>query len=224
MATQTCVATTLWVVSGFDIVGALRRIRRRADMSQRELARSCGVAHSVVARAEAGRRDVSVGFLARAADVAGLRVALLDERGCEIPGMTDAGARDRGYRRLAAHLDTVHSEQRPGRYQHRPSRPQPTYTVDRDRGYRDWLRAREGTPEDHHVEHPGDSPAARSAARHEAVRRRQDEARRRWLESGAARLADPGWVCTCPPLCDELDDRSGKPVHADDCPCGCDVA
>src|SRR4051794_37893556 len=111
-------------------------------MSQRELAQSCGVAQSVVAHAEAGRRDLAVTVLARAADLAGLRLALLDEQGGEVPGMTDAGARDRGYRRLPAHLDTVHSEQRPGRYQERPSRPQPTYTVDRDRGYRDWLRAR----------------------------------------------------------------------------------
>jgi hypothetical protein len=149
---------------------------------------------------------------------------LLDPAAREVTGMTDAGARNSGYRRLPAHLDTVHSEERPGRYQHRPSRRQPTYTFDRDRILRDRLRARTGTPDDHHVEQPGDSPAERAAARRGAALRRQHEARQRWLESGAARFADPGWVCTCPPLCDELDDRSGKPVHADACPCGCDVA
>jgi transcriptional regulator with XRE-family HTH domain len=211
-------------VNEFDLVGALRRIRRRADMSQRELARACGVSQSAVARVEAGQSGISVGFLARAAGIAGLRIGLLDEGGREAPGMTDAGARDRGYRRLPAHLDTVHSEQRADRYQHRPSRPQPTYTVDRDRSYRDWVRAQDGTPEDHHVEQPGDSPAERAAARREAARRRADEAHQRWLESGGARRVEPGWVCTCPPLCDELDDRNGKPVHADACLCGCDVA
>jgi hypothetical protein len=30
--------------------------------------------------------------------------------------------------------------------------------------------------------------------------------------------------CSCPPACDEADDGWGKPVHADDCACGCDLA
>ena len=30
--------------------------------------------------------------------------------------------------------------------------------------------------------------------------------------------------CMCPAACDELDDRSGRPVHAPECACHCDVA
>jgi transcriptional regulator with XRE-family HTH domain len=42
-------------VSWFDLTSALRRIRRRANLSQRELGAACGVATSVIAHAEAGR-------------------------------------------------------------------------------------------------------------------------------------------------------------------------
>jgi transcriptional regulator with XRE-family HTH domain len=211
-------------VEEFDLVGALRRIRRRADLSQRELAARLGCSKSSVAAVESGGTGMDVRVLARGAALAGLRVALLDERGQEVAGMTDAGARDRGWRRLPAHLDSVHSERRPGRYQHRPHRPQPTYTFDLDREYRDRLRARDGTPDDHHVPQPGDSPQERAAARREANLRRDEEARRRWVEANRGRPFDNGFTCTCPPECEELDDRSGKPVHAEECPCGCDVS
>ena len=30
--------------------------------------------------------------------------------------------------------------------------------------------------------------------------------------------------CTCPAECDQLDDRSGTPVHANGCRCHCDIA
>jgi len=46
------------VTGDFDLSGTLRRIRRSADLSQRELADACGVSQSVVARAEAGQREV----------------------------------------------------------------------------------------------------------------------------------------------------------------------
>jgi transcriptional regulator with XRE-family HTH domain len=210
-------------VDDFDLTGLLRRIRRRADLSQRELAAACGVAQAVIAQAESGRRGMAADLLARAAVVARLRLVLVDDGGAEVPGMTNEGARDRGRRRLPAHLDSVRSDRRPGRYQHRPSRPEPTYTVDRDRRARDELRARDGTPDDHHVPQPGDSPAERQEARRREWWRRRAEAQRRWLETQQGKPFDPGFVCECPPRCDELDDHSGKPVHADDCPCGCDV-
>jgi transcriptional regulator with XRE-family HTH domain len=212
------------VAGGFDLCGALRRIRRRADMSQRELAAAAGVSASAIAHAEAGSRDLPVGGLVRAAALAGLRLALLDDAGSEVAGMTDAGARNRGYRRLPAHLDTVHSDDRWTRYETRPGRARPTYTFDRDRTGRDQIRQRYGTPDDHHVPRPGDTPEERAAARREAMWRRAEEARRRWVEANRGRPFDNGFTCTCPPECDELDDRSGKPVHAEECPCGCDVS
>jgi hypothetical protein len=166
---------------------------------------------------------MDVRMLARIAALGGVRLALLDEDGHEVPPMTDEGARDSSRRRLPAHLDTVHSEKRPGRYQDRYYRRQPTYTFDLDRSFRDLLRERHGTPDDHHVEQPGDSPAARAEARRAAAHRRDAEARQRALESGAWDHVWLDFVCECPPQCDELDDRNGKPVHAEHCGCGCDV-
>jgi transcriptional regulator with XRE-family HTH domain len=71
-------------VDEFDLTGMLRRIRRTADMSQRELAQALGIAPAVVSHAEAGRRGMAVGLLARAAALAGLRLVLLDEAGREV--------------------------------------------------------------------------------------------------------------------------------------------
>jgi transcriptional regulator with XRE-family HTH domain len=211
-------------VATFDLVGALRRIRRRADMSQRELAEACGISQSAVAHAETGVRDLPVGVLRRAAAVAGLRLALLDEDGQEAVGMAHDTVRDLGGRRFPAHLDTHHSDERPGRYQDRYYRPVPTFTVDRDRRARDAERRRRGSPDDHHVPRVGDSPEERAAARRaEALRRHHEETRRRFLAGEPAHVGEP-FECTCPPRCDELDDREGRPVHAEECPCNCDVA
>jgi hypothetical protein len=99
--------------------------------------------------------------LARAAALAGLRLALLDAEGQEVPGMVDGSVRDEGGRRFPAHLDTRHGDvdwwHDDGRY----SRVQPWYTFDRVRETRDHWRVRLGTPEDHQLPRPGDSPAER---------------------------------------------------------------
>jgi transcriptional regulator with XRE-family HTH domain len=165
-------------VSSFDLSGVLRRIRRRADLSQRELAAACGLPQSAVAQAESGRRDLPVGALVRAAEQAGLRLALLDAAGREVAGMSPDAVRDAYGRRFPAHLDTHFADERAGRYEHRYDRGQPWFTVDVDRGARDDLRRRLGTPPDHHPVRPGDSPQERRARRQEAARQRRQEARR----------------------------------------------
>jgi transcriptional regulator with XRE-family HTH domain len=190
------------VVPEFDVAGALRRIRRRADLSQRELAAASGLSQSSLAKAEAGRRGLTVDLLAHCAALAGLRLALLDESGTEVPTGDE---------------DWWHGQER-------YSREQPWYTFDRLRYTRDHWRTRTGTPEDHRVPQPGDSPADRRAARARAARRRREEERERRLLAGASAGRPDAFTCSCPPGCDELDDRSGPPVHADDCPCSCDLA
>ena len=210
-------------MSGFDLSGALRRIRRIADLSQRELARSCGISQSAIAQAESGRRDVTVGALAMAAAHAGLRLALLDSEGAEVEAMAPDTVRDLGGRRFPAHLDTRHSYPERWLYEPRRDRPEPWYTFDRDRGGRDYWRGRTGTPDDHLEPRPGDSPQERKAERQRAARQQQREEYRRRLDAGEIEPAEP-FDCTCPPECDELDDRTGPPVHAADCPCRCDVA
>jgi transcriptional regulator with XRE-family HTH domain len=208
----------------FDLSGALRRIRRSADLSQRDLAQAAGLSASAVARAETGVRDLSVGALVRAAALAGLRLALLDTAGTEVLGMAEGAVRDMAGRRFPAHLDTRHGDDGWWYAVHRYDRPQPWYTFDRDRGARDARRRSRGTPADHQLPQPGDSPQERADARRAAAWRRREEARLRELRERPWRPFVESFTCCCPPQCEELDDRSGPPVHADDCACHCDIA
>jgi transcriptional regulator with XRE-family HTH domain len=211
-------------VGSFELAGWLRRIRRIADLSQRQLAVAAEISVSAVAHAEAGTRDLQVTALARAAELAGLRLALLDGEGNEIGPMAPDTVRDLSGRRFPAHLDTRHSDELAGRWEHRVDRPMPWFTVHRDRAGRDVARRRNGVPEDHHPVRPGDSPHERALARRRATARaRAEERQRRFLAVEVRDIGD-GFTCACPPACDELDDRSGRPVHAEDCPCSCDLA
>jgi transcriptional regulator with XRE-family HTH domain len=209
------------VAESFDLPGAVRRIRRQADMSQRQLAEASGLSVSAVAHAEAGTRGLAVGAVARAAAVAGLRLVLLDEDGREVVGMASDAARDFGGRLFPAHLDTMYSEERMGRWEHRPRHRMPWYTFDRDRAARDAGRAVTGTPEDHQLPQSGDSPDERR-------RERQREARPRWQAEmqrrrEAGEVSEPLDVtCSCPPECEQLD-QGLRPVHAPNCGCGCDI-
>ena len=154
----------------------------------------------------------------------GLRLALVDAAGDEVRGMHPGGVRDRGGRRFPAHLDTVLSEQRASRWEHRPLLRQPTYTFDRRDPWQEADSRARDRPDDHLLPQPGDSPAERAAARRsEALRQWRVERERRFL-AGELRSEDPRLECTCPRACDELDDRSGRPVHAEECPCSCDLA
>ena len=209
-------------MTAFDLPGTLRRIRRLADLSQRELAIELRASKSSIAAAESGASGLDARLLARAAELTGLRLALLDGEGREIGAMAADTVRDLGGRRFPAHLDTRHSDERWWRYEHRFDRPRPWFTVDRDRAGRDALRATLGTPEDHHPFRPGDSPQDRKAARRRAALLGEREEYQRRLASGALRPPED-FECICPPRCDELDDRSGRPVHAGDCTCSCDL-
>ena len=207
----------------FDLPGLLRRIRRQADMSQRELAGAIDVSKSAVAAAESGRSGLDARLLARAAALAGLRLALLDTAGTEVAGMAEGAVRDMAGRRFPAHLDTRYGDQAWWHGPERYSRTQPWYTFDRVRETRDWERTHRGTPDDHQLPRPGDSPAERAEARRRAWLERRDEELRQWLAEQPRTPFDDGFTCTCPPRCAELDDHSGPPVHAADCACHCDV-
>lgn len=206
----------------FDLSGALRRIRRLADLSQRELALACRIPQSAVAQAETGRRDLAVGALTTAAVLAGLRLALLDQDGREVSAMAADAVRDLSGRRFPAHLDTRRSDE--GQWLHEPrrDRPETSFTFTRDRDFRDARRRTGASPEDHHPFLAGDSPRERKAERARVARRRAQEEFRRRLAAGEVSRT-PEFECTCPASCEELDDRNGPPVHAAGCPCSCDV-
>ncbi|MGZ4626267.1 MAG: hypothetical protein ACXV3S_08270 [Kineosporiaceae bacterium] len=160
--------------------------------------------------------------LVRAAELAGLRLALLDEQGREVHGMADDSVRDMGYRRFPAHLDTRYSDEFWWHGPERYSRRQPWYTFDRLRETRDAVRSRRGTPEDHQVPQPGDSPEGRRQQRRAAVRRRAAEELRRRFEAGELGRVRDEFTCECPPACAELDEGL-RPVHTPECSCRCDI-
>jgi transcriptional regulator with XRE-family HTH domain len=210
-------------VRTFDLSAVLRRIRRRADLSQRELAAALGIAASTVTHVEARRRDMPVSLLDRAASLAGLRLALLDTEGTEVDPMSEDAVRDGAGRRFPAHLDTRHGDEDWWHGPHRYDRQRPAFTFDRTRAARD-SRRHEGTPDDHHRPQPGDSLAERAAMR-------QQEAWRRWEAERRARLAaagppgpDWGTGCTCPAGCELTEGRDEDLSHASGCACRCDVS
>jgi HTH-type transcriptional regulator/antitoxin HipB len=138
--------------------------------------------------------------------------------------MDPLAVRDMAGRRFPAHLDTRYADEGWWHDAHRYSRDRVWYTFDRDRGRRDALRRRDGTPDDHQLPRAGDSPREREEARRRASRRARDEELRQRRLALPWQPIDDGFTCTCPPACDELDDRSGRPVHTDGCPCSCDVS
>ncbi len=190
-------------------------------MSQRDLAAACGVPQATIAQAECGRRGLTVDALSRIAAVAGLRLVLLDGAGTEVGPMCDGAVRDLGGRYFPAHLDTRYGEDGWWHGPERYSRPEPWYTFDRRRDVRDRYRRRDGTPGDHQLPRPGDSPHERRAAARRAALRRAHEERERRREAGLLPPA-PEWECDCPPACAQLEDWQGAPKHADGCPCRCD--
>jgi len=208
--------------SDFDLPGVLRRIRRLADVSQRELAQAVDVSKSYLGAAESGTSGMDVRVLARAAALAGLRLVLLYRTGLEASPMSAATVRDMRDRRFPAHLDTRHGDEDWWHGPHRYDREQPWYTFDRDRRTRDSYRRRDGIPDDHQLPQAGDSPADRAAARRREYWRDRAEERERRFLAGEFRGIDVGFTCSCPPGCDELD-AGERPRHITGCPCSCDL-
>jgi transcriptional regulator with XRE-family HTH domain len=99
----------LWLHMGpFDggLAGLIRRIRRILDVSQRGLAALLGVSQSVVARWETERTSPRVGVLQRMLSLAGIAVALHEEKSGErVEPMRADGARQRNGSRYPAHVD-----------------------------------------------------------------------------------------------------------------------
>jgi transcriptional regulator with XRE-family HTH domain len=129
-------------VGPYPAGGLVRRARRIADLSQRELARRTGLAPSTVARIETGETIPSLAVLQRILDTAGLSLVVVDRDGHVIQPMRDVDdIHDGGDRRYPAHLDTI-LDPRPGEWwadQYGLARPPETFYRDRTR--RDALRA-----------------------------------------------------------------------------------
>ncbi|MER7331111.1 MULTISPECIES: helix-turn-helix domain-containing protein [unclassified Micromonospora] len=131
----------------FDIpwpaAGIVRAVRRRADLSQRELARWAGVHHATVGRIEAGRLVPSILLLRRIIGVAGFRLAVVDEFGRVLKPMRDRDdTRDGAERRYPSHLDTI-LDPEPGEWwADLYGLARPPETFHRNRAVRDAMRRR----------------------------------------------------------------------------------
>jgi transcriptional regulator with XRE-family HTH domain len=127
----------------FPAAGLVRAARRRADLSQRELALAAGVHGSTVGRIESGHLTPSLEMLLRLLAAAGLHLAVVDGDGRLVQPMEDRDdIRDGAERRYPAHLDTI-LDPRPGEWwadTYGLARPPETFY--RDRRRRDMMRAR----------------------------------------------------------------------------------
>lgn len=127
----------------FPAPGIVRAMRRRADASQRELARFARVHPSTIGRIEAGTLTPSLAMLSRIVGTAGFRLVVVDEAGRVLKPMRDrADLRDGAERRYPSHLDVI-TDPEPGEWwADRYGLARPPETFYRNREVRDWLRRR----------------------------------------------------------------------------------
>jgi transcriptional regulator with XRE-family HTH domain len=129
-------------VGAYPVPGLLRRARRMADLSQRQLAGRAKVPQSTLARIESGQRTPSLNVFQRLLAAAGLSLVVVDGEGRVVRPMRESDdTRDGGNRRYPSHLDTI-LDPVPGEWwgdNYGLARPPETFY--RDRGRRDAMRA-----------------------------------------------------------------------------------
>jgi HTH-type transcriptional regulator/antitoxin HipB len=110
------------------------RVRRRADLSQRELAARVNVSPSTIARLESGDGLPSLSLLSHLLAVGGLRLAVVDTECTEVLPVPADAVRDNRGRRFPAHLDVAPPDQVPSERALWPRYDRP--------GARGWFRHR----------------------------------------------------------------------------------
>lgn len=127
-----------------DASGLVRAVRRRADLSQRELAERTGLSRSTIGRIESGSLAPGLRTLTTILSVAGVRLVAVDEDNRRVPPMEDlpGDVRDGAGRRYPSHLDTI-LDPLPGEWWgDRYGLAHPPETFRRDREMRDVMRRR----------------------------------------------------------------------------------
>lgn len=185
------------------------RARRRADLSQRELAERLGVSHSLVARIETGDIVPTTAMLCRIMAMAGLRLVVVDSDGALVDPVSEHVARDNAGRRYPEHLDVNPVEMAPSEYLWRPRRerhaPKAWFQL---REERDRRRAELQSIDDH--------PTVGDLAAYRRMLFEQKTARMR-AQAAARAAAEPSLPdCSCGLECEE----SGPCVPS--CACQCE--
>jgi transcriptional regulator with XRE-family HTH domain len=183
------------MVDRLDVSGLVRRARRIADLSQREMASAVLVSPTRIARAES-RGRVTLELLERVLAVAGLRLVAVDDADGAVNAMRPDAVRDRSGRRFPAHLDLypIWSVGLPYRAD-RPY-PRPPGSVSFRRRRTPALRDQTDRPEDH-------------PTRAEVL-----PPRRRPSPPPCPPVCRPEEVCRCGPECERL--------CAESCECQCE--
>jgi transcriptional regulator with XRE-family HTH domain len=127
----------------FPLSTLIRRVRRTADLSQRELAAAAHVSPSMIGALEMGRRVPGLPALQRILAVAGYDLVVVDGEGRRVlPLLVWDDVADLAGRRFPAHLDTILD---PGYLEWWGcvyGLTAPPETFRRNRKYRDWERRR----------------------------------------------------------------------------------
>lgn len=103
-------------VEPLPVAGLVRRVRRLARLSQRQLARVVGVSPSTVGRVEAGTVMPTLPAFQRILAAAGLTLVVLDRDGQVVTPLDDLDdVRDEAGRRLPSHVEVIRDPQ-PGQW------------------------------------------------------------------------------------------------------------
>jgi transcriptional regulator with XRE-family HTH domain len=138
-----CAVAEVKVPGELLVSGLVRKARRLADMSQREMARAAEVSQAAISKIEAGTLMPSMGLLQRVLGVAKLWLVAVDDEGRVVEPMKDwQDTRDGAGRRYPSHLDTI-LDPKPGDWWGDVyGLTAPPETFRRDRGVRDMQRKR----------------------------------------------------------------------------------
>ena len=128
-------------IAGYPLTGIIRQVRRRADFSQRELARWAHLSPSAVGAIESGRLTPSVPTLQRLLNAANCQLVIVDANGrLVVPLMVWDGVADLAGRRFPAHLDTILDPEQGEWWADGYGLVRPPETFRRSRAARDWQR------------------------------------------------------------------------------------
>ena len=123
------------------VPGLVRRVRRIADLSQRQLAEHLGVARSTIGRIETGTATPSLSLLVRLLATADLRLVVVDPDNHVVEAMRVWDNRlDGAERRYPAHLDIILDPKRGDWWADIFGLARPPETFRRDRAARDYAR------------------------------------------------------------------------------------
>jgi transcriptional regulator with XRE-family HTH domain len=169
-------------VGPYPVPGLVRRARRIADLSQREMAQAAGLSRSTVARVESGNLTPSLGVMQRLLATAGLHMVVVDAAGRIVKPMRESDeTRDADNRRYPSHLDTILDPKEGEWWAEHYGLARPPETFIRNRERRDRMRAFArwwARPKRYRGVPPPENPLSLEAARAHYLRNRA-EARQR---------------------------------------------